>query len=85
MPGERLEIRKNRVFIDNQPLEEPYLAHVTQRDYGPIAIPPLHAFVMGDNRGASNDSRSIGPIEMQRIQGRAWMSIWPLEAMGLVK
>ena len=85
LAGERLEIRENRVYIDRQPLEEPYLANVTQRDYGPIMIAPLHAFVMGDNRGASNDSRSIGTIEIQRIQGRAWMSIWPLEAMGLVK
>ena len=85
LPGEHLEIRKNQVFIDGQPLEEPYLTGVTQRDYGPIVIPPLHAFVMGDNRGASNDSRIIGTIETQRIKGRAWMSIWPLEAVGLVK
>jgi signal peptidase I len=40
---------------------------------------------MGDNRGASNDSRSFGPVPVDNIVGRAWFSYWPPEEMGLIK
>jgi signal peptidase I len=85
LPGEMIEIRNNRVYINGQRLDEPYLADVIQRAYGPVQIPPAHVFVMGDNRSASNDSRYFGPVSLERIIGRAWVSYWPLEDFGLVK
>ena len=45
-------------------------------------VPPLHVFVMGDNRRFSNDSRNFGPVPIDRIIGRAWFSYWPLELVG---
>ena len=78
LPGETIEIRNNTVFIDGQPLDEPYLADkVFMRRFGPETIPEDYYFVMGDNRGSSLDSRSTGPIHGDRIVGRAFVIIWP--------
>ena len=85
LPGETLEIRNNRVLIDGEVLSEPYLADVIQRDYGPIHIPEDHVFVMGDNRSYSRDSRVIGPIPIEHITARAWITVWPPEDAGLLK
>lgn len=79
LPGETLEIKDNRVWIDGVVLSESYLAEVDQRDYGPVQIPEDHIFVMGDNRNNSRDSRYIGPVALDQVLSRAWMRIWPLE------
>ena len=85
LPGETLEIVNNRVLIDGEVLSEPYLAEVRQRNYGPLHIPEGHVFVMGDNRNFSRDSRIIGPIPIEHITARAWVSVWPPEDAGLLK
>jgi signal peptidase I len=81
----RVEIRDHTLFIDGQPLDEPYLAQHLQRDYGPITTPPLHVLVMGDNRMVSYDSRAFGPVPIEDIRGRAWLRVWPIDKIGLVK
>jgi signal peptidase I len=85
LPGERVEIRDGNVYVDGIPLQEPYLGHPTNGTYGPTQVPAGQLFVMGDNRGASNDSRVFGPVQRERIVGRAWVSYWPLETMGLIR
>ncbi|MGC9396614.1 MAG: signal peptidase I [Anaerolineae bacterium] len=85
LPGETLEIKDNRVLIDGQVLSEPYLAEAYQRDYGPVTIPKDSVFVMGDNRNNSRDSRMIGAITLDRIVSRAWVRVWPVEDIGLLK
>lgn len=85
LPGETVEIKDGRVYIDGKILEEAYLAQETRGRYGPLYVPPLHVFVLGDNRGASNDSRSFGTIHLNQIVGRAWLSYWPVEEWGLVE
>lgn len=84
LPGETLEIRDNRVYVDGLVLSEPYLFEVSQPNYGPVHIPPDHVFVMGDNRRNSRDSRSIGPVPLETILARAWVRVWPLEDAGLL-
>lgn len=84
LPGDRVEIHGGQVFINAQPLSEPYLALPSQGDYGPVDVPPLHIFVMGDNRGFSNDSRAFGPLSLDSVIGRAWFSYWPPDQWGLV-
>ncbi|MBN1643080.1 MAG: signal peptidase I [Anaerolineae bacterium] len=81
LPGEVIAIQDNHVTIDGVPLDEAYLDDVVQRDYGPHEVPAGHVFVMGDNRGASNDSRYFGPVREDQIIGRAWFSYWPLGEM----
>jgi len=84
LPEEVLEIKNDQVFIDGQGLVEPYLASDTQRDFGPVHVPANHIFVMGDNRNFSRDSRAIGPIPIENIRARAWISIWPVEEIRLI-
>jgi signal peptidase I len=82
LPGDEVAIHDGRVYINGQPLAESYLNQDTRGNLAPRVVPPLHVFVMGDNRRASNDSRSFGPIHIDNIVGRAWFSYWPPEAAG---
>ena len=84
LPGDRVEIRAGQVFINGELLDEPYLNQPTYGDYGPVDVPPLHIFVLGDNRGFSNDSRAFGPLPLDMVIGRAWFSYWPPDEWGLV-
>jgi signal peptidase I len=90
LPGERLLIRDGVVYIDGHRLIEPYVPEawvvfnnwpVTGSSNG-MVIPPNQYFVMGDNRNKSQDSRYFGPIGRDRIDGRAWFRIWPLDHFG---
>ncbi len=84
LPGETIEVKDGRVYINGDLLEEPWTVKPSRGHYGPQAIPPLHVFLLGDNRGASNDSRSLGAVPIEDIVGHAWVSYWPLRDIGFV-
>ncbi len=84
LPGETVEIRNCTVLIDGRVLSEPYLDPevVTPTDCGgdytaSAPVPADHVFVMGDNRGGSQDSRVIGAISEDDLVGRAFVVFWP--------
>jgi signal peptidase I len=85
LPGETIEVRGGKVYIDGEELSEHWAVNPGGGSYGRQTVPPLHIFVMGDNRGASNDSRSFGPVPIEHIVGRAWFSYWPPEYVGFVE
>ena len=85
LPGETVEIGQGRVYINGQELAEPYLERLVGGNWGPIIIPPLHVFVLGDNRSFSNDSRAFGMVPIENVVGRAWVSYWPLGEVGAVR
>jgi signal peptidase I len=85
LPGDLIEIHDSQVFVNNQPLNEPYLTTTTTGFYGPTTVPPLHIFVLGDNRNFSNDSRNFGTIPLKDVVGRAWFSYWPAEQVGFIE
>jgi signal peptidase I len=85
LPGETIDIRNGTVYINQQPLDEPYLVRRSGSSYGPTTVPEGHVFVLGDNRGASNDSRVFGAVSIDRIVGRAWLSYWPIDLLGTVQ
>jgi signal peptidase I len=85
-PGDVLEIRDKRVYINGNPLTEPYTIHESNdvslyippnRDnFGPLTIPPGYFFVMGDNRDCSLDSRFWGLLDKDLIKGKAFIIYW---------
>src|SRR5712664_2056615 len=89
LPGERILIRAGVVYINGHRLDEPYLpeAWISYTEWpsnnanGQV-MGPNQYFVMGDNRNRSQDSRIFGPITRDRIDGRAWFRIWPLDHFG---
>lgn len=85
LPGETIEIRDGYVYVDGVALEEPYVQQLTFGNVSPRVISPDHVFVLGDNRGASNDSRSFGEVALSNIIGRAWLRYWPFDDLGLVR
>lgn len=85
LPGETIEVRSGRVYVNGKLLDEPWATRPGGGRYGPETIPPLHVFVLGDNRGASNDSRNFGPVEIDHVVGHAWLSYWPPEHVGFVE
>ncbi len=82
LPGETVEVRDGQVFINGEPLDEPYIAEPPQYTYGPVTIPEGQYFVLGDNRNLSNDSHEWGLLNRERIFARAVYRIWPLSRIG---
>jgi len=73
VPGETVELRKKKVFIDGEELREPYVAHSRPEeslegdDFGPLTVPEKCYFVLGDNRDESNDSSVWKTTSGERI------------------
>lgn len=86
LPGETLELKGTQVYINGQPLSEPYALYQrlpdmllpgdVRRAYGPVTIPEGHYFMMGDNRDDSQDSRYWGFLPAGHIKGRALFIYW---------
>jgi signal peptidase I len=83
LPGDVIEARDGIVYINDEPLEESYLAPDTPTtDLPRQEIPEGEVFVMGDNRTNSHDSRRFGPVDESSIVGRAFLRIYPLDDIG---
>ena len=96
LPGETLEVRDKKVYINGKALDEPYvhylepssspseLREVTSSDvrerYGPVTVPPNQYFMMGDNRDNSQDSRYWGFLPRENIKGKALVIYWSYQA-----
>ncbi len=89
LPGETVEVRDGFVYIDGERLDEPYIeggiTTCNQRDCDPVLVEEGQVFVMGDNRQNSSDSRVFGPVEVDSVQGKAWIVYWPISEFGPVE
>lgn len=93
LPGETVQIDLDgTIYIDGEALEENYGSEIIKPENVGIAISPVtlgndEYFVMGDNRNNSSDSRTevVGNIHREDIVGRAWLRIWPLADIGILK
>lgn len=84
LPGDTVEIRDARLFVNNIAVEEPYAHMPMMRDAPPTLVEPDHLYVLGDNRPASADTRSWGLLDQELVIGQAWLTIYPLDLFGLV-
>lgn len=80
-PGDTIEIKDGRVFVNGQLLNEPYILDKTRGSYNLATVPEGHIFVMGDNRNNSEDSRfrDVGFVSYDLVKGKAMMIFWPLD------
>ncbi|MDP8944125.1 MAG: signal peptidase I [Actinomycetota bacterium] len=86
LPGDRLKVIGGQVYIDGRPQREPFV----RPDRGcpicnlprEITVPAGHFFMMGDNRGASADSREWGPVPEDWVIGDAFFTYWPPRRIG---
>ncbi len=85
LPNEQLEIVHGRVWINGEPLDEPYVPEPGSYSYPRTAIEPDHVFVMGDNRNNSSDSRRWGTLPLPNIIGKAVFCYWPPQFWGPVQ
>jgi signal peptidase I len=89
LPGDIVELRAKKVYINGQPLDEPYVHYLTpagsggevtsadvRERYGPVTVPDEQYFVMGDNRDNSQDSRYWGYLPRDHVKGKALMIYW---------
>ena len=95
LPGETIEVKEKKVYVDGKMLDEPYVHflqppssnsefhEVTSFDvrdrYGPVTVPPNQFFVMGDNRDNSQDSRYWGFLPRDNVKGKALVIYWSYE------
>jgi signal peptidase I len=94
LPGEKIELKHKKIYINDQPLEEPYVHFLTppssdyqevtsydlREQFGPVTVPADKYFVMGDNRDNSQDSRYWGFLPRDYVKGKALVIYWSYES-----
>jgi signal peptidase I len=83
VPGDTIELKDGRVFLNGQLQNETYILERTRGSYPLSTVPEGHVFVMGDNRNNSEDSRfkDVGFVPYSLIKGKAVVVFWPLDHM----
>ena len=94
LPGEHVEIKDGKVYINGEELEEEYLQdgivtdakdNSRQKEFDDFIVPENTVFAMGDNRNRSTDCRSFGCIPLEKIESKVAIRIWPLNLWGKVE
>ena len=90
LPGEHVQIKDGKVYINDKELDEPYLQDGIVTDViGPgfddFVVPENCVFAMGDNRNHSTDCRAFGCIPLEKIESTVALRIWPLDKWGKVE
>lgn len=87
--GDTIEIRNKVVYVNDVPLDEPYAIHndpqidgAPRDNFGPFTVPRRSLFVMGDNRDQSYDSRYWGVVNMDEVEGKAFIMYWSWDIHG---
>jgi len=86
LPGDRIRVENGLVYINDEPLDEPYVAEVPNYLYEEVTVPEGHIFVLGDNRNQSNDSHYWQDpfVPVEDVKGRAFFCYWPFDRFGSI-
>lgn len=90
LPGEHVQIKEGKVYINEKELDEPYLQEGVVTDllgqgFDDFVVPENCVFAMGDNRNHSTDCRAFGCIPLEKIESTVSCRIWPLDKWGKVE
>ena len=83
LPGDTVEIKGGKVYINGSPLDEPYIEDPPNYTLSQRKIQPDNYFVLGDNRNNTSDSHIWGTVPRENIIGEALLSLWPPQQWGL--
>ena len=84
LPGETIEIKNNVIYINDKKIEDSY-AYGETSDFDRTLLKDDEYFVLGDNRVVSLDSRRIGPVKTDQIQGTTNFILYPFHRFGKVE
>lgn len=84
LPGEKIEIKGGRVYVNNLPLKENYIAAQPDYTWGAQIVPANSYLVLGDNRNKSYDGHIWGFVSNDRLIGKAAVRFWPPERISLL-
>ena len=82
VPGDRIRIDRGRLYANGAPLDERYVKDPDDRSFAEVVVPASSVYVLGDNRANSEDSRFFGPVNDDRLIGRAIAGVWPPRMLG---
>jgi len=82
LPGDKVEVKEGRVYVNDQLLKENYIEEKPNYNFGPVTVPPNQYLVLGDNRNNSYDSHYWGFVPRDHIIGKAVVRFWPLNRVG---
>jgi len=75
--GDKVEVKKGKLFVNGELQEEPYVAEDAEYQFGPVVVPPGNVLVLGDNRNHSLDGHIWGFLPEKNVIGRAVFVYWP--------
>ncbi len=89
LPGDHVEIKDGKVYINGTEFKEPYLQSGilttgNKKGMTDFVVPENYVFAMGDNRNYSKDCRDFGCIPLEKIESKVAIRIWPLNLWGKV-